>query len=136
IAIVIHGINTFGPSRYFDDSWEERHVRKTLARQQAREEPRTTPDERASDAADEMQQVSDRGAQLVDTMRASARRVPDPDVRREALNASAAADQALAAIRDHPDELPLARDFIDRFLTPASAVMNDYSRLANRDVPS
>jgi hypothetical protein len=69
-------------------------------------------------------------------MRASSRSIPRTDPRREALDACAASDRVLSAIADHPDELPLARDFVDRFLQPASTVIGDYARLANRNVPS
>jgi len=133
VAIAIHGISTFGPGSFFDDAWEERHVEKTLARKQA--EP-AAPGRTSTDAGDEMRLVTDQASGLVDTMRASARRIPDPDVRRQALDACAASDQALAAIMEHPEELPLARDFVNRFLEPASTVMSDYSRLASRNVPS
>lgn len=133
IAVAIHAINTFGPGHFFDDAWEERHVRRTLAKQQAES---AVPNNSPTDIDDEMRQVIDRASGLVDTMRASARRVPDSDVRRRALDACAASDQALAAIMEHPEELPLARDFVNRFLEPATTVMSDYSRLANRNVPS
>jgi hypothetical protein len=85
---------------------------------------------------DELRQIMDRASALIDQMRASARQIPRADPRREALDACASADQVLAAIADHPDELPLARDFVDRFLQPASVVIGDYARLANRNVPS
>jgi hypothetical protein len=84
----------------------------------------------------ELRQIVDRASTLIDRMRASARQIPGTDPRREALDACAASDRVLSAIADHPDELPLARDFVDRFLEPASTVIGDYARLANRNVPS
>lgn len=84
----------------------------------------------------ELRDITGRAATLIDRMRASARQVPDAEARREALSACAACDQVLAAIVDHPDEIPIARDFVHRFLEPASSVIGDYSRLANRNVPS
>lgn len=134
IAVAIHGISTFGPGQFFDDAWEERHVRRELARQQGQVDP--PPPETPAETDNEMWQLTDRAAGLVDSMRTSARQIPDPDVRRRALDACAASDQALAAMMEHPEELPLARDFVGRFLEPASMVVSDYSRLANRNVPS
>lgn len=77
-----------------------------------------------------------RGSELVDGMRADARAIPRPEARREALAACAAADQVLSAIEEHPDEVVLAREFLHRFLEPASTLVRDYARLASRDVPS
>jgi predicted TIM-barrel fold metal-dependent hydrolase len=75
-------------------------------------------------------------AGLIDRMRTSARQITGPDARRQALDACAAADQVLAAIIDHPDELPLARDFVNRFLEPATQVVTEYARLSSRNIPS
>ncbi len=104
-----------------------------------REAPRSpAPEPTATSASNgtELRQVTHRAATLIDQMRASARQIPSADPRREALDACAASDRVLSAIADHPDELPLARDFVDRFLQPASTVIADYARLANRNVPS
>ena len=133
VALAIHGWSVLWNDRFFGDSWEQRHVDKTLARQQG---DFVRSRDATAGASDDMQQVTDRASALVDTMRASARRIPDPDVRRQALDACAASDQALAAIMEHPEEMPLARDFVNRFLEPASKIMSDYSSLANRNVPS
>lgn len=84
----------------------------------------------------ELEAITTKASGLIDRMRASARRIPNPEARREALSACAASDQVLSAIIDHPDELPIARDFLHRFLEPASVVITDYARLANRNVPS
>ena len=131
IGFLIHGWNVFWDKRFLDEEWEERQVNKRLARMRT-EQPVLS----GSTAGTEIQEVLDRASGLVDGMRASARRILDPDVRHKALDACAASDQVLAAIIDHPDELPLARDFVNRFLEPANAVMSDYSRLAARNVPS
>ncbi|HWV24806.1 MAG TPA: 5-bromo-4-chloroindolyl phosphate hydrolysis family protein, partial [Thermomicrobiales bacterium] len=111
------------------------HVRKALQRQDVQPAPAPASDVPPGDRRD-MQEVMAQASGLVDTMRASARKIPDPDVRRTALDACASADQALGAVMEHPEELPLARDFVNRFLVPASTVVSDYSRLANRNVPS
>lgn len=101
---------------------------------------RAAPDRAASEATTrkppEIAGIVQRGSALVDGMRADARSIPRPEPRREALAACAAADQVLSAIEEHPDEVVLARDFLHRFLEPASALIRDYSRLASRDVPS
>src|SRR5690606_23027966 len=84
----------------------------------------------------EIRRIVREGTMLVDRMRADARMIPNPEARREALSACAAADQVLSAIEDHPDEVVLARDFLHRFLEPGSKLVRDYARLASRDVPS
>lgn len=97
------------------------------------------PERPASEATrkpSEIAGIVQRGSELVDGMRTDARAIPRPEPRREALAACAAADQVLSAIEEHPDEVVLARDFLHRFLEPASTLVRDYSRLASRDVPS
>lgn len=69
-------------------------------------------------------------------MRSDIRSIPDPHARNEAFGTYAASEQVMLAIREHPDELPLARDFVHRFLQPAGKLIGDYARLARRNVPS
>lgn len=132
IGLAIHGWNVFFADRWFNDQWEERQVQKHLAR----EERTSAAGEDNANAHQDISQLMARASGLIDTMRASARQIRGADARREALDACAASDQVLAAINDHPEELPLARDFVNRFLEPASQVVTDYSRLSNRNVPS
>lgn len=80
--------------------------------------------------------VVERSTELIDRMRRSARRIPNQEVRQQALSLCASADQVLAVIEETPDEKALADDFLNRYLTPASAILSDYSRLANRNVAS
>lgn len=72
----------------------------------------------------------------IDGIRAIARRLTSPRARQEALAFAAASDDILSALTDHPDELPLVRDFVDRFLSPAHRMIADYERLSVRNVPS
>ena len=75
-------------------------------------------------------------ATLIDSMRRSSRRIPNLEVRQEALALCASADQVLAVIEETPDEAALADDFLHRYLAPASSILADYSRLANRNIAS
>jgi hypothetical protein len=102
----------------------------------AREPKRPVSRPHATSNGAELREITERAEALIDRMRASARRIPDTEARREALSACAASDQVLAAIVDHPDEITIARDFLHRFLEPASTVIGDYTRLATRNVPS
>lgn len=86
--------------------------------------------------ASEIEELLARGRLLLRQMHESAWLVPDLSVRNEALTTWEASERVLAAIEEHPDELPLARDFIHRFLEPAAKLIRDYARLARRDVPS
>lgn len=81
-------------------------------------------------------EVIDQSTDLIDRMRRSARRIPNQDVRQQALGLCASADQVLAVIEEKPDESAFADDFLNRYLVPANAILSDYSRLANRNVAS
>jgi predicted TIM-barrel fold metal-dependent hydrolase len=130
IGLSIHGWNVFWADRFFDDRWEDRQVEKQLAREYLDVDPQV-PAANADIAG-----LAAQAAGLIDRMRTSARQITGPDARRQALDACAAADQVLAAIIDHPDELPLARDFVNRFLEPATQVVTEYARLSSRNIPS
>lgn len=132
VGLSIHAWNVFFSDRWFNDQWEERQVQKHLARK----EPTYEAGDDNVTGNQDIDQLMVRASGLIDTMRTSARQIPGADARREALDACAASDQVLAAINDHPEELPLARDFVNRFLEPASQIVTDYSRLSNRNVPS
>lgn len=69
-------------------------------------------------------------------MRSAARTIPKADVRQQTLGLCASADLVLSAIEENPNETELASDFLNRYLTPASAIVTGYSRLANRNIPS
>ena len=64
------------------------------------------------------------------------RSIPEANARNQAFATYAASEQVMQAIREHPDEVPLARDFVHRFLQPAGKLIGDYARLARRNVPS
>jgi hypothetical protein len=130
IGLAIHGWSVWN-DRLFDERWQERQVEKMMARETRRERPAGIAPETT-----EIDQITGRAATIIDGMRASARQIPKADVRRQALDVCAASDQVLSAIADNPSEVALARDFLNRYLTPASTIVSDYSRLASRNVPS
>jgi hypothetical protein len=129
VGLAMHAISVFAVDRRLSD-------RFSVSRPATTEPAADTREPIFTSKHAELREITDRAAALIDRMRASARQIPTADPRREALDACAASDRVLSAIADHPDELPLARDFADRFLQPASAVIGDYARLANRNVPS
>lgn len=127
IPLVILAWRAFAASRFGDD-WVEQQVERSVSQAgfaQQREEPAT-----------EINAIEAQAADLIDGMRRSARQIPKPAVRARALDVCASADRVLAAIGDNPEEIALARDFVGRYLTPASSIMNDYARLASRNVAS
>jgi len=130
IGLAIQGFNALALDRRLTD----RVMGGSEVGREVSPQPARAP--AASPNGAELRQIEDRAASLIDQMRASARQIPGSDARRQALDACAASDRVLSALADHPDELPLARDFVDRFLQPASTVIADYSRLANRNIPS
>jgi 2TM domain len=84
----------------------------------------------------EIQQLLVQGRAVLEEMRASVRTIPDPHVRNQAFATCEASGMVLEAIEEHRDEVPLARDFLHRFLQPAAKLIGDYARLAVRNVPS
>jgi hypothetical protein len=133
VGLAIHGWNVLWQERLFNDDWEDRQTEKFLNRQQ---KPQQSSTDATAPGVAEIGQIMDRSAVLIDGMRASARQIPKADVQRQALDVCAASDQVLSAIGDNPNEVVLARDFLNRYLSPASTILNDYSRLASRNVPS
>ena len=108
-------------------------ARRVVATMERRKDPAYRPLPRN---ASEIEELLARGRLLLRQMHDSAWTIPDLAVRNEALTTCEASERVLAAIEEHPDELPLARDFINRFLDPAAKLIRDYARLARRDVPS
>lgn len=86
--------------------------------------------------ASEIDELLARGRLVVRQMHESAWLILDVSVRNEALTTGEASERVLVAIEEHPDELPLARDFVHGFLEPAAKLIGDYARLAQRDIPS
>lgn len=133
VGLVIHGWKVLWDDRLFGDSWEEQRVQARLNRQQA-PPPAAAP--AAAPPTPEIGEIVQRGTALVDAMRADARQIPKPAVRQQALALCASADRVLSAIGENPDEATIARDFLDRYLAPAHTILDDYARLASRNVAS
>ncbi len=135
VGLVIHGWKVFWNDRLFGDAWEERRVQTRLGREQT---PAPTLKQAMPHVATtpEIGEITHQGAVLIDGMRANARQIPKPAVRQQALALCASADRVLSAIDENPDEVTLARDFLDRYLAPANKIVDDYARLATRHVAS
>lgn len=127
IPLVILAWQAFALSR-FDDDWVNRQVEKRVA-QPAPAAVKASP-------ASEIDAITTQAAGLIDGMRRSARQIPKPGVRAQALDVCASADKVLSAIGDNPEEVALARDFVGRYLLPASTILDDYARLASREIAS
>lgn len=84
----------------------------------------------------EIQSIIRSGQEVVDGMRTSVRRLPHGQPRRDAMTMVSKADDILLAIEERPDEVLLARDFLNGLLVPVGKLLGDYSRLALRDIPS
>lgn len=132
VAIAIHGL-TVGVGRVFDEGWADRKSREWMA--QANLQPDPNPKTTGSNSPAGLDAISEAGS-LIDRMRQSARAIPKPEVRQQALGLCASADMVLSAIEENPNETELASDFLNRYLTPASTIVTGYSRLANRNIPS
>jgi hypothetical protein len=127
IPLVILAWRALALSR-FDDEWVSEQVEKRVTK------PPTAPPAPRSKPASEIDAITAEATELIDGMRQSARHIQKPGVRTRALEVCAAADRVLSAIGDNPGELALARDFVGRYLTPASTILNDYARLASRNI--
>lgn len=110
-----------------------RIARRIVTRTERRNNPACRPLPRS---ASEIEDLLATGSLAVRHMCESARSIPDPNIRNQAFATCEATERVLLAIEEHPDETPLARDFIHRFLEPASKLISDYARLARRNVPS
>lgn len=84
----------------------------------------------------EIQTIISKGQNVVDDMRRNARQLPHGEPRRDAMSMIGRADDILLAIEEKPDEVLLARDFLNGLLIPVGKLLGDYSRLALRDIPS
>jgi hypothetical protein len=138
-GLAIHGWNVLWNDRLFDEKWTERKAQEILARERGTNPPAPSRPEPATESptpASETEDILRESAILIDRMRNAARQIPKPDVRRETLAICASADQVLSAIADNPGEVTIARDFLNRYLTPATAIVSDYSRLASRNIVS
>ena len=125
IPLVILAWRAFALSR-FDDGWVAEQVERRVT-QPVQAAPKAAP-------ASEIGAIEAQATDLIDGMRRSARQIPKPAVRTRALDVCAAADRVLSAIGDNPGEVALARDFVGRYLSPASTILNDYARLASRNI--
>ena len=109
-----------------------RIARGIAARSQKRSDPAWIPPRKMS----ELDALIAEGDAALRQMRADIRSIPDAHARNKAFATYSASEQVMIAIREHPDEVPLARDFVHRFLQPAGKLIGDYARLARRNVPS
>jgi hypothetical protein len=126
IAIAIHGLNV-GVARVFDEGWVQRKANSLYRPETGSSAPLPV---RPPDT------VLNQSSALIDSMRSAARAIPKSDVRQQTLGLCASADLVLSAIEENPDEAELATDFLNRYLTPAAAIVTGYSRLANRNIAS
>ena len=133
VGIAIHGWNVLWNDRLFDDAWAERKAQEILANKQ---KSQSAPPSSSTATPASQGTIMPRAAALIDEMRTSARRIQKPEIRRQALAVSASADQVLSALTDNPEETVIARDFLDRYLAPASKIIGDYSRLSSRNIAS
>lgn len=138
VGLLIHGWKVFWNDRLFGDAWEEQRVQSRLGRDQAPAPTLKSATKPATFSATppEVSEITHQGTALVDAMRANARQIPKPAVRQQALALCASADRVLSAIDENPDEVTLARDFLNRYLAPANTIVGDYVRLATRQVAS
>jgi hypothetical protein len=144
VGMAIHAWNVLWNDRIFGEDWTEKKVQEMMAAAKrthtnphaAKPQPATAAATATIDQGTEADDIIQKSGALIDRMRISARAIQKPEIRREALAISASADQVLSAIIDNPGEIAIARDFLNRYLTPATTIISDYSRLASRNIPS
>lgn len=76
------------------------------------------------------------GQQHLSVMRKTAKSISTRHAKREALATCSSAELVLHALREHPREVALAREFVHEFLEPATHIFIGYERLASRKIPS
>lgn len=84
----------------------------------------------------EIRTIISNGTDVVDQMRRDVRQIPQGQARRDAMTLVNRADEILLAIEEQPEEVLLARDFLNGLLIPVGKLLGDYARLAARDIPS
>jgi hypothetical protein len=77
-----------------------------------------------------------RGIDQVAGLRRTALGIGQPATRAQALRICATADNILAVLAEEGREPRIARDFLDRYLTPATTILSQYVRLSSRGVAS
>lgn len=145
IGLLFHTVNTFGPVR--DKEWQERKAREWVAREQGARparygEGRIRPPfgGASTDAAPgdltpaSIAQLTAQASDEIDRLRRVSRQIPTPDVRRQALEVLASADQIVAALGDGTGDETTARTFLDRYLGPTGTILVRYQRLATRNI--
>jgi hypothetical protein len=146
IGLLFHTVNTFGP--HMDKDWKDRKAREIVAREGRGQSPRYGGGRiqapfgggaATGAAADEgapatVAQLTARASDEIDRLRRVSRQIPTPDVRRQALEVLASADQIVAALGDGEGDETTARTFLDRYLGPTGTILVRYQRLATRDI--
>ena len=146
IGLLFHTLNTFGPK--LDKDWQERKAREFLAREQGGRPARygegriqapfsagaATQSASGESSPLTVAQLTDRAGEEIDRLRRVSRQIPTPDVRRQALEVLASADQIVAALGDGEGDETMARTFLDRYLGPTGTILVRYQRLAIRDI--
>lgn len=144
IGLVFHSVNTFGP--HMDKDWQDRKAREIVAREGRGQAPRygegriqapfgasaSTGAAAGDSAPATVAQLTARASDEIDRLRRVSRQIPTPDVRRQALEVLASADQIVAALGEGDETT--ARTFLDRYLGPTGTILIRYQRLATRDI--
>lgn len=146
IGLLFHTVNTFGP--HMDKDWQERKARELVARDRGGRPARygegrvqapfaggATTDAATGDSSPAtIAQLTARASDEIDRVRRVSRQIPTPEVRRQALEVLASADQIAAALGDGVGDESTARTFLDRYLGPTGTILVRYQRLATRDI--
>lgn len=146
IGILFHTAGTFGPRR--DEEWQERKAREWVAKEQGGRPARygegrikapfgggaSTGASPGDLAPASIGQLTAQASDEIDRLRRVSRQIPTPDVRRQALEVLASADQIVAALGDGTGDEATARTFLDRYLGPTGTILVRYQRLATRNI--
>ncbi len=146
IGLLFHSFNTFGPQ--MDKDWQERKAQEFVAREQGGRPARygegrirapfsggaATLAAAAAPSPATVAQLTAQAGDEIDRLRRVSRQIPTPDVRRQALEVLASADQIVAALGDGEGDEATARTFLDRYLGPTGTILVRYQRLATRDI--
>jgi hypothetical protein len=144
IGLLFHTANVFGPQR--GEEWKERKAREWAARSAGQPSARwgepgsATPRHGDAPAADpgayspSLAQLTAKAGEEIDRLRRVSRQIPTPEIRRQALELLASADEIAAALGDGTGDEATARTFLDRYLGPTGTILERYQRLAVRDI--
>jgi hypothetical protein len=135
IGLAIHAVVVIGQEGFLGQQWEERKIQE-WTHGKAAPAPAASPTPAPPPTSTDMGEMIARGIDQVAGLRRTALSISQPAARAQVLRICATADNILAVLAEEGREPRIAREFLDRYLTPATTIVTQYARLSSRGVAS